>query len=1479
MAGSIGEAKVDIEGDLKPLEKDIAIAKALLEGLGSKKIRLEAEIDDSKVARFDKILGSAVGKASQLNKIKFDNFNELAGGALAADSLLNVLGNVFDEAGKVRRIAVQMGAALATAFAAGAQGAGALISGLGRLVSGLEAAAGLGVIAVGIKLQLNDAEVAAAKNNLTSTFKEVGTRASASLKPVLSGFFNDLSANLRKAEPVFKGFFDKVSPAVKNLGDAFNKALLSPQFAELFDRIGNSAAKALNGLATRLPGILDGFLKITAALKNAGARIREAFGPGILDSFSVTGFVNGINAITDALVAAGPGIKAFKANFGLAFDAAAKAIKGVLVTIGQVGPALFNALGPIAAQAATSAGQIASAFIVLSSKVFPAVQASAQQFIKTFGTDFAQSITLLAGPLSAVINGALQLGTALSPLLPIFSQILTNLDPIATGFLHLLTAMAPLGVAIATVAQQLSAGFGPVAGAVLNTIAGIASTISGVLTPVLNALSNSGILPLIGGFAALVAILATIGGSITLASVLFSGAVTKLVAVGTAARAAATAAEAGAAVTSARMVALGGALNALAPAVNAARSAISTAYTAIGVGAITAAEKVQVAFAGIGPKISSSVRNGVINASVAFPQLSAAAQRAGTGIATAFNGAKAALLTTGASARVAAIGVATVGVAGRVAEVGMAAGAVGARLLGGALALVGGPIGLILIGIQLLIVAWQGFTRILKGVIEILQSVNKAFHLDFSGAKESFKKGIDDVVGGAKDAAGEIKDSFTGGVAGGIGQGAEQGAAQAKTALSQIHLDAGAAGSASGQSFAEQFGQQLAQLDPGTQIATLEALFKDGGLLSGNAYVEGFADRQVIAQIAAGLKIPQETIDSFTSTGDAIGSGLTEAMQAKLADLKNIIPNSIGEAESLKKLGEQIGGEGGAALVKSAEEAITRLKGGPQKAAADALKPAGGEAAKQGNEAAQELITSVTEALRGSKDEITASISLAFDDALGILPSILAPKFTSMLNTTFATSIASNVAGLTPQIVAALSLAFDGAFAILPGILGPKISLMLSTSFATSIATGAAALSPQIVAALSLAFDTAFAILPGVLGPKISLMLSTSFATSIATSTAGLSPQIVAALSLAFDGAFAILPGILGPKISLMLDTAFAAVTPNGLLLAATFQTVFTGAINFALINIPAAIGPTLNQALLTGTQLGLAGFGTSIIGSVNDAFITGFSGVGAAIQAPLSAAFLGATSQISSFAATAGTIMTTAANNINNALAPLATSIPEPIGRGMADAVRVTQNQLDTLVNSVSTAKSRIDAIDFYSSGYAIGSRLAAGIRAATAAEVIPAADAMAQAVRDRTPSSPAKAGPLSGQGDPLITGGKIVKRLIEGIQAERPKLEALADKLMAEFKDRGGSINIGTGSGFSRSLGGGSGLVNGTNLTGAFNPSIGGRILQQDTNAQIGTGTNSSVLQIRPGNINILVPDTDDPRKFINDLSRELMTNCVGR
>jgi hypothetical protein len=63
-------------------------------------------------------------------------------------------------------------------------------------------------------------------------------------------------------------------------------------------------------------------------------------------------------------------------------------------------------------------------------------------------------------------------------------------------------------------------------------------------------------------------------------------------------------------------------------------------------------------------------------------------------------------------------------------------------------------------------------------------------------------------------------------------------------------------------------------------------------------------------------------------------------------------------------------------------------------------------------------------------------------------------------------------------------------------------------------------------------------------------------------------------------------------------------------------------------------------------------------------------------------------------------------------------------------------------------------------------------------------------QKIRNFFPFSPAKEGPLSGQGDPRIAGQKIVTRLGEGIHMELPKIEAAANDIATNIVFGRGAI-----------------------------------------------------------------------------------------
>lgn len=51
-------------------------------------------------------------------------------------------------------------------------------------------------------------------------------------------------------------------------------------------------------------------------------------------------------------------------------------------------------------------------------------------------------------------------------------------------------------------------------------------------------------------------------------------------------------------------------------------------------------------------------------------------------------------------------------------------------------------------------------------------------------------------------------------------------------------------------------------------------------------------------------------------------------------------------------------------------------------------------------------------------------------------------------------------------------------------------------------------------------------------------------------------------------------------------------------------------------------------------------------------------------------------------------------------------------------------------------------------------------------------------QIIRDHWPFSPAKTGPLSGSGDPMIAGQKTIQRLVQGIKMEIPELRSVSSE-----------------------------------------------------------------------------------------------------
>lgn len=67
-----------------------------------------------------------------------------------------------------------------------------------------------------------------------------------------------------------------------------------------------------------------------------------------------------------------------------------------------------------------------------------------------------------------------------------------------------------------------------------------------------------------------------------------------------------------------------------------------------------------------------------------------------------------------------------------------------------------------------------------------------------------------------------------------------------------------------------------------------------------------------------------------------------------------------------------------------------------------------------------------------------------------------------------------------------------------------------------------------------------------------------------------------------------------------------------------------------------------------------------------------------------------------------------------------------------------------------------------------------------------------IAQTIRDHWPFSPAKVGPLSGSGDPMIAGQKTIERFAEGMKLEIPELKSVSSEMVSNIVFGPGAIRI---------------------------------------------------------------------------------------
>jgi TP901 family phage tail tape measure protein len=104
-----------------------------------------------------------------------------------------------------------------------------------------------------------------------------------------------------------------------------------------------------------------------------------------------------------------------------------------------------------------------------------------------------------------------------------------------------------------------------------------------------------------------------------------------------------------------------------------------------------------------------------------------------------------------------------------------------------------------------------------------------------------------------------------------------------------------------------------------------------------------------------------------------------------------------------------------------------------------------------------------------------------------------------------------------------------------------------------------------------------------------------------------------------------------------------------------------------------------------------------------------------------------------------------------------------ESLSRSLADGIRRGIFHVESAIRDLEAAINAAIA-NMQIDGSSITRRLASGIRSGSTSVNTAMNDTLV-GINDRLPSSPARLGPLSGAGDPLLAGREIVNRLIEGV------------------------------------------------------------------------------------------------------------------
>jgi TP901 family phage tail tape measure protein len=126
-----------------------------------------------------------------------------------------------------------------------------------------------------------------------------------------------------------------------------------------------------------------------------------------------------------------------------------------------------------------------------------------------------------------------------------------------------------------------------------------------------------------------------------------------------------------------------------------------------------------------------------------------------------------------------------------------------------------------------------------------------------------------------------------------------------------------------------------------------------------------------------------------------------------------------------------------------------------------------------------------------------------------------------------------------------------------------------------------------------------------------------------------------------------------------------------------------------------------------------------------------------------------------------------------------------ENLTRSLAEGIRRGITHVETAIRDLEAAINRsIGSMQI--DGSSITRRLASGIRSGSGS-VNTAMDDTLVGINDRLPSSPARLGPLSGAGDPLLAGREIVNRLIEGMRDREVGLSSAFSQVLTPLGNAG--------------------------------------------------------------------------------------------